>query len=456
MRNSIAMPEFIQGRKDIPSGPWVVTPFNGQGTSVGGFTDIQKRTMAVPVGDSDYARTVRAHELMHARVSPPDKAVLAPCAAFYDISVDALEAAEEFRVNSLIAALGFPVESQSDGSQTKMGKTWASDKNWDGLVLTAALFAGMKPTGDLLRGVKQVNPEWYERLMALQKEMKAAIGSTKLKKNSWHRQAVSATQSAHIGEVAVPSGFLYTIAVGQIIDSYLNEPPSTPGDGDRKKDDIDKNVNAKVGEGEFAELAWDPNVQLVPFKNNNRMAKRRVASDIGRHPRRVSRFLTDGKVFDKKVRAAGGIVVIDQSGSMSVSSQDIEQMVDAAPGCTIVGYSHSGPGRPNCWIIAKDGKVSTNMDRQGAGNGVDGPIIEWAIKERRKGEPIIWVCDGLVTDGARDQYHDELARDCANLVKKHHIHMVDETHEAVKAIKKAAAGSTLPTRMIGAVADSMR
>jgi hypothetical protein len=85
------------------------------------------------------------------------------------------------------------------------------------------------------------------------------------------------------------------------------------------------------------------------------------------------------------------------------------------------------------------------------GNGVDGPAIRFAASKRRKGEPFIWVCDGIVTDGVHDTTYDNLDLECVRLVRKHGIHMVENVRGAVDALKQVANGSRLPTTFTGSL-----
>jgi hypothetical protein len=67
------------------------------------------------------------------------------------------------------------------------------------------------------------------------------------------------------------------------------------------------------------------------------------------------------------------------------------------------------------------------------GNGIDGPILEWAIHSRRGKEPIVWVTDGQVTD-SHDHPDEHLSAHCAKLVMSHQIRMVRTLPEATKAL----------------------
>jgi hypothetical protein len=64
---------------------------------------------------------------------------------------------------------------------------------------------------------------------------------------------------------------------------------------------------------------------------------------------------------------------------------------------------------------------------------VDGSVLEWAIRRRRHGEPIVWVTDGQVTD-SHDHPDDTLTIRCAELVRRHRIRLVKELDGAGRAL----------------------
>ena len=76
------------------------------------------------------------------------------------------------------------------------------------------------------------------------------------------------------------------------------------------------------------------------------------------------------------------------------------------------------------------------MPRFGAGNGCDLPALEWAIKQRERGStPVVWVTDGGVcTSGGG--WAPRLAVACIKTAQKHNVLCVEDTDEAVDALKK--------------------
>jgi hypothetical protein len=129
------------------------------------------------------------------------------------------------------------------------------------------------------------------------------------------------------------------------------------------------------------------------------MGRRERAHDVGSVPRFMHRHSIDGRIFGRRRKAPGGTVLVDASGSMSLSMEDIEKIITAAPCATVAMYS----GRKDTGsitVIARGGhradiKAIERVRAQvGGGNIIDGPALEWLGKQA---EPRLWVCDGYVT-----------------------------------------------------------
>jgi hypothetical protein len=445
---NIAMPEFIV-RDEYAHDTWTVqqgSPARGEA-----WAELDARRLRVPYGDDAASRIIRAHELMHVRVSPLDTANAVQ--SFDDVSAHAVISAEEFRVNTLLQRAGFDTDDLRDGSESTAGERVTERGDWNEAVRFLGAIAGTKAASDFLRGVKRVDPEWAKALGEIQKAMKKAV-----RKIGTHS----------LGSIAMteglPAGFYhYTHKVAQILQIAEDAGKPDPDTGEEKEIDAEE-IKAKVGDGsgpvgksgEFAKPIIDP----IPLTRRvaGHMGRKRVATNVGRNPRRINRMLVDPerRVFDRKIKGKGGVVVIDQSGSMSLSDSDLWEILSAAPGCTVIGYSHS-PGTtdtPNIWILAQDGKVCGEIRKGSRGNGVDGPALELGIKKRKaKTDPFIWVCDGIVTD-YRDHSYDSLSELCASIVVREKIHMVKTPKEAVEALNQVKSGKRLPVTATGPIAHT--
>lgn len=457
----VAMPEWLT-RRDQTNGAWNVQegpPLRGEA-----WTQIDQRVMRVPFGGDETNRVIRAHEMMHARVSPND--VLG---TELGVTAQSIIAAEEFRVNTLIKAAGFDLDVLVDGSEAKMGKRLAEMKDHNGLVRAMAGTGGGKACKDLLRGVRSVDPTLAKDLREIEKALIKRWTSVARKNPDRAARSWGSTSLIDDGDMTgYPSGYAYhTIPMARMLDEMIKnlDERAEPDPGENEPDgEPDKAIDPSILKdlmnnepGEFANLVFGET--RVNRKAKGNLGRKRVAMNTGINPRRINRMLTDPqrRVFDRTRRINGGIVVIDMSGSMRLRSDDVERLMDASPGCTIVGYSNPSGNRnqENAWVLARDGKRVDNLPSGGRGNGVDGPIVEWAATQIKRGEPFVWVCDGVVTS-YRDHAHTNLEVECARLVRKHGIHMVSRVEHGVESLRLLGKGRQLPTTYIGPVASAAR
>lgn len=476
--SGVAMPEWIS-RQDLSNGSWQVQ--EGQAVRGDAWTDRKSRIMRVPYGDDPMARAVRAHEMMHAKVSPADMSFFSKLPA----SHEALVAAEEFRVNTLIRVAGFDADALCDGSESNSGKRLAQIGDWNNFVLFISATAGTKACKDLLRGARSADLEFAERgkrvekaILQLWKDVIKSMGygvrdangvklagrvigdtSPLVRSESGGHYRTPRLDSSELaeGEFEMPSGFTFTIRVAELLDSLLKRDDDL---ADSTEQEIaqamgDEELDAVLGKGgkTWASLIIDRNVPLTR-RLTGRLGRKRIASNMGVNPRRIERMLTDPerRVFDRTVKGSGGVVLIDQSGSMRLSDSDVMDIVEAAPGCVIIGYSHeaNSTGKPNAWILANRGRVCAKVRSGNGGNGVDGPALVLAQKLRKKGEPLVWICDGHVTVSDDTEAPFILRKWCVNFVRKHNVHMVHDVVAGIAALRKASSeGGRLKTNLTG-------
>lgn len=442
----VAMPEFLS-RDDSESESWEVVagaPVRGDA-----WTNRTDRRMKVPFGNDDVARVIRAHEMAHAKVSPMtmDQAV----AACGNVPADIVVACEEIRVNEVVRIAGFDLDLLSDGSERKMGQRLAAmgAPAWDQIVRMVAGTAGTKACTAMIAGMRTVDPEIANAASVVNKAITKQIKKWQKRYGRRYADNISST-IPHAEHLDVPSGFDFTIEMAHLVNGFLvSESEGEPVDMPR----IKRATESNGSRGKFAPLILDE----IPLDLHvdGQIGRKRIPSQTGRRPRHMARLLTDPerRVFDRRSRGKGGVVLIDQSGSMELSHSDIEAMIEAAPGCVIIGYSHipGSHGVPNAWVIAKRGKVASEFPDGGNGNGVDGPALHFALSLRRTGEPLIWICDGMVTDGANDQWYHNLGVDCATTVMRKGVHMVENVEMCLDALKKSANGQRLEARLTGSL-----
>ena len=138
------------------------------------------------------------------------------------------------------------------------------------------------------------------------------------------------------------------------------------------------------------------------------------------------------RMFAQRVRSSGGVVVIDQSGSMDLTPEEVGEILQVAPEALVIGYSHRPgdlSGIANAWLLAHRGRIATTPPAGNVGNGVDGPVLRWALSHARRGDPFVWITDGQVTD-SNDHPCTALTQECASLVRRHHIPLARDVLEA--------------------------
>ena len=461
-----AMPEWLT-RRDREPGAWEVT--EGEARRGQAWTINRYRKMQVPFGDHETNRVIRAHEMMHAKVTPEGGII----GSDRGISVDSLRAAEEFRVNTLVRAAGFDTDALVDGSEKLSGKRTAEVGDIAAMVHGVAMMANTKAAKDFIAGVKTVDEDLAKGLRELEKAVIKTYSSLvrRLGAKGAAEKVGSTRLCSSKGWEEYPAGYRdFTIPLAQMIDrtiDALTPPPDdeagdgdgdTEGENNAKKNAQERAKKAAKGEwGRWGALLLDESIRPTRTVRGS-LGRKRVATNVGRSPRRMGRMLSDPqrRIFDRTVRGTGGVVLIDCSSSMHLSVAEIEQMMEASPGCTIIGYTHKRRSTdiPNIWFLARDGKRVENVPDRRHGNGVDAPALRFALKQARRGEPMVWVCDGRVTSGDDDQTYENLSEECARLVAKHKVHMAYDVPRGVAALKRIANGERLPVAYTGRVHQS--
>ncbi len=434
-------PELTCGRlDDFEIRPWRIA----EGSSLRGgascnFTD---RLLTVPLGGSPSDRVVRAHELVHTRVSPHTPVAVEPLG----VHPRAIECAEEYRVNTILARLGFSVEHLCDGSERVGGARLAQAGQWDEALCFYFAVLGTGAEKSYLAGVRSEQREWIAPMQAVAKRVKAVITSTS-------PRSLGATDQTDAG---LPSGYLsHTLPMAKIITVAMQaKVPRTTEELRRFRRGLEPGAR-RPPTGRFAPLVVAPDDHRLSARRR-RVHRRSQPTTSGVVLRYPSRLLTDSqyRAFGVKQRSSGGVVLVDQSGSMDISATQLEQLLHAAPDALILGYSHR-PGdsgqTPNAWVLANAHGVVQNPPSGNVGNGVDGPALLWALSLRRPGERLVWVSDGQVTD-SNDHPCDTLTLSCASLVRRHRISLV----RSLDQVEEAFRGAQLPLDGFGRVGRALR
>ncbi len=411
----------VASRSELPLRRWRV--------DVGGARrgeascDLGRAVIEVPLGAGEAERVVRAHELMHARVSPARPVVVEA------VSTRALECAEEYRVNLLLARQGFPVGALCDGSERAGGRQLGEHGAFADALFFALAVAGTGAERPFLAGLRAAKVPWVGAVKAL------VVRAAEMAKE-WSTELLADTAEVPGG----PRGYLATtIPLARLVSLAAGARPPRDAAETRRFRAALRPGGRRPPSGRFAEVvvgSWD--LDVAPVRP---VSRRRRPAATGTVMSRPGRLLTDPqrRAFTRAGRGPGGIVVVDLSGSMDPDPEALTAMVHSAPGCLVVAYSHRPGdlgGAPNLWVVADRGRVATGWPSGQVGNGVDGPALEWALARRRAGEPVLWVTDGQVTD-SNDHPDPDLTDRCAQLVLKHRITLIRTVEEVPRALRRS-------------------
>lgn len=419
MTRTNIFPELVSGRRDDDVvAPWLVRP--GSTQRGGASCDLSRRVLEVPLEVGATARVVRAHELIHARVSPHLEHLIR---SLDEVTPRALECAEEFRVNTLLARLGFEVELLSDGSERTGGRAVAERGDWSEALCFLVAVVGTGAQREFLAGVRKVRPQWMAGLRALAKHVSSFVAAI----------PTNTLADTTILDGA-PVGYARSsLVIARLVTRAMSARPPEDAESLRVFRRSLEPGARRAPSGRFAELVLAPTTDLVATSRRGPTRTWRPAMS-GTSLRYPGRSVLDERrrMFARRVRSGGGVVVIDQSGSMDLAPDDVVELLRVAPEALVVGYSHRPgdlSGAANAWLLARHGRVAAAPPAGNVGNGVDGPVLRWALSQARLGDPVVWITDGQVTD-SNDHPSAALSQECAALVRRHHIQLARDVFEA--------------------------
>lgn len=464
------LPEIIT-RPDVTAGEWSVSdcaPTRGLPHTV-----ISNKRLVAPQGSDPLSQAVRAHEMVHIKVSPQD---YTPWVQRGHATYESMIACEEARVNYLATKAGFDMKALADGSEKEAGERLVANEDWEGAVRTAIATLGSNAHRQFITGVRRHNKVWADVLADIGRR-----AMRELKKHDKRRGKHSLASTAEGVADFTPYGFIYTEMLANWVDRLCGDNPNDRNNDDDNSDDGDtddseskdsdtkkepsdtreptrdeiKKVVEKYKQMDIADTPIPEWFELVvetcpmPVILNGSMGRKRVASNVGKSPRRLHRYLTDPqrRVFDHTIRGKGGIVLIDCSGSTQISKDQVREVLLNSPSATVVAYTvlsftrdDNGVLPTNAWVLAQNGRMVDEIpfDR-GSANAVDLPAVRWAVANRKRREPIIWVTDGGVT-GYRDECHDALNIECLEFVKRHGIILASDVSNAIDKLTKLRTG----------------
>lgn len=471
MQDHIVAPEWvISGRADselegsLRKGGWGISPAPLLRGSA--YTDFGAAHMSVPYGDSPAEVAVRLHEMIHARVSPaslPHKLT-----EQLGVTDNAVRVAEEVRVNLIGRMLGEESSVQgdtrflSDGSEIGSAKAILARDSW---IDALTLYLGTYNT-EVHKKIRRIflkNELWKEHFNRIDKWLK--VKGWTFNNKVWNIMPSAGRTAPHSFvfvdertgfhiETIIPSGFIeHTIPLAMMIDDWTTNPPAPFSQRDK---DFSSSDDTKKPKSRFRESGNDwgqLNFGITSLTENTAkfIGKRKRPAMTGKYPSRLDRLLTDPerRIFTEISRGGNAIIVFDCSGSMRVTHDIVRDALEKFAGATVVCYTDSNR-HANAWVVARGGRMINESDFMelplGNGNGVDAPILRWALKQKRSHKDIVlWVSDGYVT-GENDNFAQSLTDECVSLSLRHNIIGVDDYEEALQLLSDMKRTGRTPVR----------
>ena len=176
---------------------------------------------------------------------------------------------------------------------------------------------------------------------------------------------------------------------------------------------------------------YPPLDQRLPGR---KMGRKKYAQEYGAVPKRMYRWGIDGCVFERVVKGPGGGILLDASGSMKFSAEDLYTILTSVPNCTVAMYCSRG-SIGHISLIAHKGRCVTEEvlsdHRFGSGNGIDGPSLRWLSTIKK---PLYWISDGCVT-GSGDEIRENLVLECAAICADSNIKRIATIKRALDFFK---------------------
>lgn len=229
----------------------------------------------------------------------------------------------------------------------------------------------------------------------------------------------------------------------------------TPGTGyDREKRMMLARVMTGASDGDLpdallnnyslepSDIGWPKtDIVLAPVERARKsfVPRRGKPAMDGDIPRHFGRWIVDRAILDSRGRRPGGTLLIDISGSMSWSREQINALLEELPALTVALYSSSNPkgDEGQISIVARSGRIVSSdwkSSRSHSGNNLcDGVAVSWLCKQPG---PRIWLSDGAATGPASaggEMRNSAYVGDCLRLCALGAITLTRDDRE-VKAI----------------------
>lgn len=417
----IPFPGLIDGHKwRVKEGRWPVFIDRSDLEGEGGL-------MHVPLEDTDVGRKLRLHEQAHVQFTPEEEVV--------GVDPKTVEACEDGRIIHLMNQRHDwrQVNTETQVMPESVIKRHAEDFN-----RLAQKLAGHEDRGPLGGAMPTPTIPLIQaaRLLAMTRGYREAHDFDRMAATAnldWLKDHVNELHDAFLGKKDRPT-FEDTVNYARELERSVNELERSlqQANADLEAANMHERLHEppeSFQKREREEFVWGKmTTETAPLTEKLRAdpSRKQRPNDMGAVPRYMHRLLTDQRVFGRRRKRVcyQGTVLIDHSGSMSLSDDELTELLARWPAVTIATYCGSGSGHGKLRIIAKNGKRATGgwLNRPGAGaNEIDGPALDWLKKQK---QPRIWITDGGVS-GAYENFHPWFSADAAKKVRQGRIKRID-------------------------------
>lgn len=365
-------------------------------------TDLVGKVMMVPSEDSDHGRMGRLHEMGHVAITPESSHEQA---SKRGIGYDYLNVAEDMRLSRYLAdhftlVMGMPEELFEHRI-----KGWVLEDDFKTIVLMAIASSYTPDCDFLIRNVANFKRDWYYDILAFVDRYKEWLN--------------------------YDQSFDCALKIAEDLQNIFNNPMMKDGNiSSLEREELMSLIASEGAVGEWGEMEIIEHP--MPIQTGARRLIRKVKPEAaGAAMMFPHRLDIDDKIFGTIKKVPGGTILIDVSGSMSLATEDITNILKQAPGATVAIYSGERD-YGKLQIIAKKGRMADmeHIDYDG-GNVIDGPALHWLAQQN---EPRIWLCDGHVT-GVDDDAYANLTKEARETVAQNRITRAPYVNEVLKLLK---------------------
>ena len=419
----------------VMPGKWKVEQVQGQTA----FVNLQDKHMVVPTIGMSQAEEKRLHEMGHVRFSF-DKPI--PDEYKGKVEFDSVQVVEDCRINSALARGKMPIPlsredillwrkftKSEEATSRKVARLFVA---LSGRTSTSSVSSKYKD--EIRKDCQEIVGESEFRLLEKMVSEVKHLGRT-----TWE-QSRGTMARTYERDKKYYQGQIYSYA--RLIDSLFGADKT----GDEQIENALKELLENTGETTLSRMNNWGEMEVVrhpmPIRSRGSlMLSDRTPTDMGLDMRYPHRAITDQMVFSRKKKTLGINILVDCSGSMGLSSEEIEKVLLLAPASLVATYNgESNYGKVN--IIADKGRMVTkdvirSKVHKYNGNVIDGPALEWLGEQHG---PKIWVSDGYVT-GIADDSAANLSAEAVAICRKHKIlkiNRLEELHSWLLLVKKGA------------------